>query len=476
VLKESVYAKLPIFLQDAACSYYGKRERKVRLGGLFQQRLEELMESERWSKGEIEAYQNEKLQQLVKHAYENVPYYREVMQNLRLTPQDIRTKVDLVKLPILTKEDVRQNGAKLLSQTARKRDVVFKHTSGTTGKSLTFYAGKASIAFQWAVWWRHRRRFGIDEGCWHANFTGKMVVPQEQRTPPYWRWNKPMHQALVNMQQLTPDKIGDIISFLNQKGFPLYTGYPSIIHAMTMAANDRGLSLTSPPKVIATGAENILEYQRRDIEKFTGAILTDQYGSSEGCGNASQCSEFAYHEDFEFGIIQCVEPETSDDGVTSGQVVCTGFASPEFPFIRYSIGDRASWADPRKSCSCGRESTVLVGIDGRKDDYVVTPEGQRIMRFDYVFKETSNVRECQVVQERLGEIKVIIVKRPGYGTKDEDFIRDEIRNWISPRLSVVFSYVSEIPRGNNGKFQAVKSLLNNHDDALRLSSSYQANT
>lgn len=459
MLKESVYAKLPIFLQDVACSYYGQKEKRVRLGTLFQQRLEELMESEKWTKCEIESYQNEKLQDLVEHAYEYVPYYREVMKKLRLTPQDIRTKADLIKLPILTKEDVRQNCARLLSEKARKRDIVYKHTSGTTGKSLTFYAGKASIAFQWAVWWRHRRRFGIDEGCWHANFTGKMVVPQEQRTPPYWRWNKPMHQALVNMQHLTPDKIADVISFLNQEEFALYTGYPSIIHALTMAAQDCGLSLTSPPKVIATGAENILENQRRDIENFTGAILTDQYGSSEGCGNASQCSEFVYHEDFEFGIIECVEPVTSEAGVTSGQVVCTGFASPEFPFIRYSIGDTGSWADPRKSCPCGRESTVLVGIDGRKDDYVVTPEGRRIMRFDYVFKETSNVRESQVIQEKLGEIKIVIVKRPSYGTKDEEFIRHEIHKWISPRLNVVFSYVTEISRGSNGKFRAVKSLL-----------------
>jgi phenylacetate-CoA ligase len=101
----------------------------------------------------------------------------------------------------------------------------------------------------------------------------------------------------------------------------------------------------------------------------------------------------------------------------------------------------------------------LLRIEGREDDYVVTPEGARIMRFDYVFKDALNVKEVQIVQEQLGEVTVRLVRRPGYSTKDEVEISREIQRWISPRLIVRFEYVQEIEREHNGKFRAVLSRL-----------------
>jgi len=456
---EALYPKLPVFLQNAACAYYGWREARVRFGPLFDRKLAELMQSERWSESEIEAYQSEKLQELVRHAYENVPYYRQVMKQRNLVPKDIRRREDLPKLPILTKEDVRCNLDRLISEKARKRDLILRHTSGTTGTSLCFYSSRSGIAFQWAVWERHRRRFGVASNAWHVNFTGKRVVPAEQNRPPYWRWNPAMHQALINMQQVNVNKIGPIVSFLNDHSFDFYAGYPSIIHALALAAREKGLGLTTPPRVIVTGAENVLAPQRRDITAFTGAVMTDQYGASEGCGNASHCPAFVYHEDFEFGILECEDPAPGGDGRWRGGILCTGFANPEFPFIRYRIGDTALWENPASICPCGRRSCALLAIEGRLDDYVITPEGNRIMRFDYLFKDTQNIRECQVVQDKLGEITIRVVRRPEYSAKDETLVVDEVHRWISPRLGVVFDYVSEIPRETNGKFRAVKSLL-----------------
>jgi phenylacetate-CoA ligase len=453
-LVEQVYPRLPVFLQNAACWYYGTKQARVRFGREFDRRLRELLDSEKFSAAEIEAYQNERLRELVHHAYENVSYYRERWKSLKLSPADIRSREDLHKLPVLTKEDVRENFDRLISEKASKHELVFRHTSGTTGKALHFYVTKPAIAFQWAVWWRHRMRFGVEPGAWHANFTGKRVVPLDQRTPPFWRWNKPLRQALLTMHHLTADKISSVMEFLNSNHFEFYSGYPSIIHMLALHAGSAGLALKSPLRAVFTGAENMLDFQRRDIQKFTGAVLTDQYGCSEGCGNASHCSEFVYHEDFEFGI---VEGNESQPGNPAKSILCTGFSSHAFPFIRYEVGDTGVWQEAGKPCPCGRESKTMLRIDGRKDDYVVTPEGTRIMRFDYVFKDAMNVKEVQIVQEQLGEITVRAVRRTGYGMKDEGDISREIQRWISPALKVRFEYVPEIEREANGKFRAVLS-------------------
>lgn len=453
LLVEQLYPRLPVFLQNTACWYYGRKEARIRSGKEFDRRLRDLLDSERWSAAEIEAYQNEKLRALVKHAYENVPYYRERWKSLKLSPDDIRSREDLPKLPVLTKEDVRQNCERLLATDVRKNDLLFRHTSGTTGKALHFYTTRSAVAFQWAVWWRHRMRFGVNPGALHANFTGKRVVPLEQQTPPYWRWNRPLHQALLTMHHLTPAKIGSIVEFLNSQPFEFYSGYPSIIHMMALAALHAGLTLKSPPRAVFTGAENMLDFQRRDIQQMTGAVLSDQYGASEGCANASQCPQFVYHEDFEFGILEGTEIQP---GNPVKSILCTGMANEAFPLIRYEVGDAAVWG---KTCNCGRNSRVLSQIEGRKDDYVITPEGTRIMRFDYVFKDTMNVKEVQVVQDRLGEISLRIVRRPAYNTKDEAAISREVHRWISPSLAIRFEYVDSIERVANGKFRAVVSRL-----------------
>jgi phenylacetate-CoA ligase len=260
-------------------------------------------------------------------------------------------------------------------------------------------------------------------------------------------------------------KIADVVAFLDDHAFVYYAGYPSVIHAMAATALEAGLRLTRPPRFVFTGAENMLDYQRRDIAALTGAILTDQYGFSEGCGNASQCPALVYHEDFEFGIVECVDPRPAGDGRVSGRIVCTGFASPDTPLIRYDVGDVGIWEDPRRSGSCVRRSAMLIAVEGRSDDYVVTPEGARIMRFDYLFKDTQHIREAQIVQREVGAITVRVVRRNGYSSRDETIVREEVRRWISPTLAVSFEYLDEIPRKPNGKFQAVISRLGSTADA-----------
>ncbi len=459
-LREKVYEMLPVTLQNAACWVYGRQEAGIRFAGDFQRRLEWLTESEKWTAGEIESYQNEMLCQLVRYTYANVPYYHELFIRHRLHPCDIRTVDDLKKLPILKKEDLRARPEAFISRKTHPKSLVRRTTSGTSGKSLEFYQTPSAIQFQWAVWWRHRKRFGLEFGDWHANFTGKLVVPLRQERSPYWRWSSPLRQVILNVQHMVPQKVEIIVDFLNQHSFAFYSGYPSVLHGFVLSAFERKTRLVSPPRVVVTGAENLLSHQRRDIESFTSAIITDQYGFNEGCGNASQCSEFAYHEDFEFGIMECHDAVSIGEGRVKGKIICTGFACPEFPFIRYEVGDIGVWDDPALQCPCGRQSKVLRSIEGRADDYVLTPEGHPCNGgFDYIFQETRNVKEVQIVQETLGEISVLLVRRPGYSSKDEQFITDQIHRWISPGLQVRYVYVNEIEREGNGKFKFVKSLL-----------------
>ena len=454
-----LYSHLPGSLQHAACSLYGLRERQVRLGATFSAHYARLLGTESASAVEIAAYQDEQVARLVEHAYGTVPYYRDLMDGYGLRPSDIRTVADLSKMPILRKEDVVANWDALRSTDFAQRRLRTGQTSGTTGTSLRFLTTSDAVAFQWAVWWRHRARFGVVPGMWHVNFTIRPVVPASQSGPPYWRWNIPMRQALVNTQRITPDRVGALARFIDAHDFRFFVGYPSTIFSFAELLDVQGTVLENGPDYVFLGAEGTQEYQRETIERVTGARVSDQYGFAEGCGNASRCEQDLYHCDWEFGVLECMDGETLPDGSVRGRILATGFANHAFPFIRYEVGDSAVWAPQEFRCACGRASRVLKRIEGRNEDFVITPEGTRVMRFGHLFKDTPGIKEAQVVQRELGAVVVVFVARPTFSRHDEEKVLQQIREWVSPTLRVDFERVDEIPRSGSGKFRPVVSLL-----------------
>ncbi len=454
---DKIYKSSPVVIQNIFCSAYGLLERKKRFGSFFQKKLIELTESEWLDEAEIRGYQNENVSRLISHAYRNIPYYRELFQKNDLTPRDVQSVDELEKIPVLTKEDVRNNWRGMVDETADTKRLIHQHTSGSTGTALDFYHSREAIQFQWAVWWRFRERFGVHyhDQPLHCVFTGKPVVPLHQKKPPYWRFNFPSNQYVMNMQHIVEENIDQISKFLGQHSFEYYVGYPSIINQLCELLERCSIELASKPKFVFTGAEKLLSFQRKTMERVLGAHVVDQYGASEGCCNAARCEQDVFHEDFEFGVLRTEE----DPRLSQGQanVLGTGFANYAMPFINYRIGDVVTMHEGK--CDCGRHSRVFSQFDGRIEEYITTPENRRIVRFDYIFKDTTSIREAQIVQSKLGAIVIRIIKRKHYSKATEDSLRAAVRKYISETLLVEFEYVTEIERTATGKFRAVVNNL-----------------
>ncbi|MBW3534626.1 MAG: phenylacetate--CoA ligase family protein [Gemmatimonadetes bacterium] len=457
-LGRRLYGRLPIPLQNVACTVEGARLRRLRFGGSFQRRLAWLRETERWSAERARAHQDEAVRDLVRRAAGRVPYYRDLFRRAGVDLGAVRGVDDLGGLPLLTKEDVREHREALVAEDADRRSLVEVRTSGTTGKSLRFWQEPEAIRFRWAVWWRHRERYGARFGERHATFTGYSLVDPGRDRPPYWRENRALAQTLFPMHHVTRDKVPAIVDRLDRGGYAYLSGYPSILAVLAGEMLELGRTLATPPRAVFTGAETLHEHQRAAMEAAFGCPVTDQYGFSEGCGNASRCPEGdVFHEDVEFGVLECLDPEPLPGGRVRGRIVATGFADKAMPFLRYEVGDVGVWREG--PCVCGRATPVLERIEGRVEDYVTTPEGARVLRFDYVFKDAESVVEAQVVQRRLGEVVLRVVRRPGYGEPDEAHLREAVHSKVSPRLDVAFEYVDRLEREPGGKVRAVKSLL-----------------
>lgn len=454
-----LYNRLPVFFQNIACSVYGYKEGRERFSKEFYVYLDKFKLAESLSADDIIGFKSRALSTVLMAAKSTGLYPSLINTPVREFEQ--RPWAVLASLPVLTKDSLRLRGPSFLVARNAKEVV----TSGTTGKALRFYKDPGAIAAQWAIWYRHRARFGVGFKELSVNFTGKPVVPVDQIKPPFWRYNHAQRQYLISMQHINSGNIGSIVSFLNSISPAFYSGYPSIIAEVARLASSYGLELEADarPRVVFSGAENVLDYQRDIITQWTGADLTDQYGLSEGCCNFSKCEHGYYHEDFEFCHIEILDPEVLSDGSIKGRLVGTGFFNEVMPFLRYDTGDIAIMAPEHFRCPCGRESRVILGVEGRVDDFVVTPDGRRVMRFDYLFKNTPEAYEAQVVQYENGSITIRAVLS-GSHLRDvfELKVKENFNTYISTEMNVCFDYVDKIEKSSTGKFKAVLNLLDTY--------------
>ncbi|MDD2272292.1 MAG: hypothetical protein PHP95_08910 [Desulfuromonadaceae bacterium] len=377
------------------------------------------------------------------------------MDERDLKPSDIRSTSDLVKLPILTKDMVRELGAELLSTGVPSKQRVYGHTGGTTGKSLQLYSDKNTQPHQWAVWWRHRKRFGLSLDDEFIVFAGRNVIPLNRMEPPFWRRNIPMHQTYVSIHHMTKQNMSALIEYLQKRKVKYYSGYPSAVYLVAQYMMDNNIRLIHPPDVTVLGAETLLPHQRRAMENAFGGKITDQYGASEQCGNISDCEHGHYHVDMEFGHIEFLPLEGSTPNVQ--RIICTGFWNEAMPLIRYDIGDLATLPSKEVDCSCGRRSPVVEKIDGRIESYIITPDGRQAGRLDFIFKDSQHIEEAQFIQDEISTVKIKVVRAKGFSSIHEKELLADLRKYLGEVIQFEINYVSEIPRTANGKFRQIVS-------------------
>ncbi|MEN8183770.1 MAG: phenylacetate--CoA ligase family protein, partial [Myxococcota bacterium] len=158
----------------------------------------------------------------------------------------------------------------------------------------------------------------------------------------------------------------------------------------------------------------------------------------------------------EFCVIE-IEPQEETDEWERGPLLATGLGYDATPFLRYNIGDVGTRA--KAPCPCGRPGNVFLDIDGRVDDYVVTPSGRLVGRLDHVFKEQWDVHEAQILQQTADSITVLIVPRSTYSEASQRKLLSEVHARLGDDIRVDVRIADRIPREENGKFRAVKSLL-----------------
>jgi phenylacetate-CoA ligase len=449
---ERAYSKLPVALQHAACSVAGWRVEHTRFAGDFPRLLAEAEARSFLSTEEISEFRDRRLADFVRRCFDNSPFYRRRFEEAGLGPDDVKGLDDIARLPVLTKEEVRENLGQLAVGGGPQDREQMVHTSGTTGGGLRFASTARAVREQWAVWWRYRRWHGIERGTWCGHFAGRSVVPLSQQLPPFWRYNRPGRQIIFSGYHMSPASLGAYVDELRRRKPPWLHGYPSLLALVAAHVVESKADLGYEIRWITTGAENLLPHQSDVISRAFGVRPVQHYGMAEAVANISECDRGALHVDEDFAAVEFVP---QDSGMHA--IVGTNFTNPLTPLLRYRVEDLVTLDGG--DCGCGRPGRVVSRIDGRMEDYVVLKNGARLGRMDHIFKDLVNVREAQILQERAGEMTIRIVRMPAYTEADEQSVLRETRQRVGDEATVRIEYVDQLERSAIGKLRFVISEL-----------------
>lgn len=445
--KMSIYNKLPVFVQNTACYYEGSRIKKKRYGDYFWELLKEYEDRSDWSYEQLCEYRDAKLQRMIKHCYQTVPYYIKQFNELGIDFREIKTVEDLKVLPLLTKQTVKDNFNDFISTAGPRKKMIIAHTSGTTGSGFKFYTTNEAVSEQWAVWWKYRRALGIGFETWCALFGGRSVVPVNCSKPPFYRLNIPCKQVYFSTYHMNEDNIKWYINELERRKLKWIHGYPSAINLLAEFILSHNVKLSYQVEHITIGAENLLLSQIEKIKRAFNVTPFQHYGLSEGIANFSQDKNRDIFIDEDFAAVEFIN-ERDDGGC---EVIGSTLSNYAMPLLRYQTGDIACM----KITSNGRLVTTL---DGRSEDYVTLPNGAKIGRLDHMFKDMINIKEAQIVQKKREEVILRVVKNPAYTNDDERMLYKETCQRLSG-IDIVIEYVDLISRSSTGKLRFVVSEL-----------------
>lgn len=430
-------------------------------------KLRSIFEKTQWFTTEEQTlYQERLLHRIVEQAYRYVPYYRDLFDNIRLKPDDIRRLSDLDKIPILTKEILHARFKTLEATNSRAFRPQLLWTSGTTGRKVQFLVDRPSNVLEFVYYWRHWNWAGYRLGAPFAEFSSVFFLQGNEKSRLTFHHQRLTRRLLLNSLTMSQATVRDYVRAI-RKHRPLFLkGLPSVLYYFSLFLRQQGVADISFKAVFSTG-ETLIPRFRKLIEETLGCKVYDSYGHMERTVAISECPHGGLHINPDYGILELVRQDTlrtnfigEGIGVAgySARVIGTSLYNFSMPLLRYEVGDTVS-VDPDKKCMCGRRFPLVGAVEGRQSEVLWTPEGKVITAAFLVFEDVPNILEGQIMQESLDRLYVKIVPAPSFSKSNEARLKSRLQMLVgtAAKITVERCDSSALLRASSGKVLTVVS-------------------
>jgi phenylacetate-CoA ligase len=362
---------------------------------------------------ETRADQLRRLSALLAHAEARVPYYRELFRALGIQSRDIRSLEDFARLPILTKDIIRERWRELIREDAPLETLSRHHSGGSTGVPLTFYREHAYMDASEAGTFRNFSQCGWRPGEMVAFFWGS-----NERLQRMSRAEFELRQRVRRMYQFDPFHSGpaEMEQWLRRwpsLGATVAHGYASTIARFAEFIESAGRRVR-PLRGVFTTAEKLYAPQREIIERVFGCHAYDCYGSSEVQNIAAECPHGRMHVNADYVVL---ETDASAAPEAPAPLLVTSLWNYAMPFIRYRNEDCGELLDG--ACDCGNSFPLMRLNVARVSDNFILPDGRVVHGefFTHLMYGSEGITTFQFHQTAPDHITLWVV--PGAGAHEE---------------------------------------------------------
>lgn len=429
--------------------------------------IKALKKSENWSEKEMYNYRLLKLQKLVKHAYDHVPYYTELFDTHNISPSDIKSLADISKIPVLTKELARANQEKLVASHISYKPINKGKTGGTTGVPLVVYSDTNNRSFTWASYYRWYNWIGLDKEDAVLSLWGSKTILKPSFKKKYlglaidWVQNN----RTLNTYNINEDTLPEVYDQMLKFNPVLIKGYLSAIILIGKYMQKNNLPANRGLKALSSTTETLLPMYRTFLQEVFKVPIYDQYGCGEVSAISYECKKHkGLHINEEHVYIESFNKHDAAIFNETGRLIVTSLDNYVMPFIRYENGDMATLLTEK--CSCGLNSALMNNIDGRTADTISLKNGAKAhgVFFTSLLYEvgitTDIISRFQITQFASGAIDFCIESKDHIDAHLLEKLKTETSRFIT---GVTVKITSHIPNEPNGKFKYIKQCSINTD-------------
>ena len=336
----------------------------------------ELIRGIEFSPEKILAVQRERLEALLRHAWTETDYYREVLEECGAVRNGRVNLERFTDIPFLSKNIIREQGERLRAKTLPGgRRAFANRSSGTSGQPVHFWQDNVYWDVTIATRSYHFAMVGKELGeremkVWGSErdlFTGTLGTKAKLENFVY---NRRFEQCF----HLPEQQIVKTIDHINGWKPKLLWCYRDGIYAIAQYANEHGIRLHSPAAVVLGGA-TIYPFMRNSIGQAFGAPVISAYGSREVGAAACECGpDRGHHIAAQSHVIEAIGPDERPVMESEGELSITPLMNLAMPMIRYRIGDRGRLTS--RACACGRGFPVLDALSGRVMESMTNSKGR----------------------------------------------------------------------------------------------------
>jgi len=409
------------------------------------------------SKEEIEAIQWRRLNRLLWHAYENVPYYKKMFLDLQTTPEDIRDYSAFRKLPLLSKEDIRCNYDSLISTNMNRKSMKLDSTGGSTGENVSFLEDRTELGYRFANTVRSDSIAGLIPGTRFVELWGAPLDAPSLGALGNLLSRLAFRKIFLSTFDLSEKQMIGYVRYINHFRPEVILAYPSPLYHFAEFISACGVKL-KPIHSIITSAETLSNHQREVVETVFDCKIFNRYGCREFGSLGTECKAHEGIHVFEdMFLIETLRDGSPARHGEMGEIIVTDLHKYGMPFIRYRIGDLAIPSD--QPCSCGRGLPLLQELHGRVFDIITTPDGRYIAGtfWTQLLRSVEGIRSFQVIQEDKNAIVILLVTDDSFHSDNLAIMASKINEKCGNDMYVSFRMVETIPLTKSGKHRFVVS-------------------